>query len=92
LLGLENIGADDDFFMIGGDSLLAMRACSRLAARLRVDINIRDIFEAPTPRQFAKRLAVAGKEMDRDSGENLRILVTEIEALPIDQVRRQLDN
>jgi phthiocerol/phenolphthiocerol synthesis type-I polyketide synthase E len=54
-LGMERIGADDGFFDLGGDSLMATQLLSALNERFRVDLPLRALFEAPTP----ARLAVA---------------------------------
>jgi amino acid adenylation domain-containing protein len=56
LLALERIGADDDFFLIGGHSLF----CTQLVARIRndfgVELPVRSIFESPTPSQLARQI------------------------------------
>ncbi|HEX6042687.1 polyketide synthase [Longimicrobium sp.] len=48
-LGIAPIGADDDFFQMGGDSLIATQLLTALSERFRVDLPLRALFEAPTP-------------------------------------------
>ncbi|MFC4604943.1 amino acid adenylation domain-containing protein, partial [Rhodococcus kronopolitis] len=53
LLGLERIGADDDFFELGGNSLIATRAIARVNAEFGVRIDVREFFDAPTVAELA---------------------------------------
>lgn len=47
----RKIGVNDDFFEIGGDSLLAMMLTALLSAK-GIAINIQDIYEHPTPSEL----------------------------------------
>ncbi|MDQ6763418.1 MAG: amino acid adenylation domain-containing protein, partial [Bacteroidota bacterium] len=48
VLKIDSIGTNDDFFDMGGHSLLAIRLMSVLRKELGLEINIGDIFEYPT--------------------------------------------
>jgi hypothetical protein len=48
LLKVENIGANDDFFDLGGQSLLAIKSVSRIRDVFEVDLQLRNLFERPT--------------------------------------------
>ena len=54
-LGRAGIGAADNFFFIGGDSIKAIQVVSRLA-RQGWTLRVRDLFEAPRIDQLALRL------------------------------------
>ena len=52
-LGVEKLSAEADFFAAGGHSLLAAQLVAALNRRLDVELTMRDVFEAPTPRCLA---------------------------------------
>jgi hypothetical protein len=66
LLGVEAVGATDDFFALGGHSLLATRVLARIGEQLGVRLALRDIFDAPTVRLLAQRIAAAQEADDRE--------------------------
>ncbi|MFD6884848.1 amino acid adenylation domain-containing protein, partial [Rhodococcus sp. NPDC060084] len=53
VLGVERVGADDDFFALGGNSLIAMQAVARLSAALDTQVPVRVLFEASTVEALA---------------------------------------
>lgn len=57
VLGLSGIGADGNFFDLGGHSLLTVRVQSKLRERLGRRIPVTDLFRFPTVRSLAKHLA-----------------------------------
>lgn len=56
LLGLNAIGVNDNFFDLGGHSLMAARLIARIESRFGMNMPIATLFEAPTVAQLAQRL------------------------------------
>ncbi|NUO98587.1 MAG: acyl carrier protein [Nonomuraea sp.] len=56
---LENdeISDDSDFFVLGGDSLLATRVLSAIARACGAELDFDDFLDAPTPAALAKKIA-----------------------------------
>ncbi|MET0236593.1 MAG: amino acid adenylation domain-containing protein, partial [Kibdelosporangium sp.] len=53
ILGVDRVGPQDDFFRMGGDSILAIRLVNRARAA-GLPISPRDVFESPSPRALAQ--------------------------------------
>ncbi|TDT97557.1 amino acid adenylation domain-containing protein [Streptomyces sp. 846.5] len=71
VLGVERVGPEDSFFELGGHSLLATRLISRVRTVLRREVDIRALFEAPTPAALAERAGRSG------TGRTRRALVAQ---------------
>jgi aspartate racemase len=53
LLGVEQVGVNDDFFDLGGNSLVAVRLLARVEEMFRVNVAPTSLILAPTVRQLA---------------------------------------
>lgn len=65
LLGLLRVGRHDNFFALGGDSLLATRLVQVVQGRLGVELTLRQLFSAPSVAELAAVLS----EFDGDGME-----------------------
>jgi amino acid adenylation domain-containing protein len=56
ILGMDRIGARDNFFDLGGHSLVATRVVARVREAFRIDLPVRKLFEAPTVSALAQEV------------------------------------
>ena len=67
ILGTEVTSIDDDFFALGGHSLLLVRVASAIRREFDVDLPVASLMVSPTVAEVAARLAVSGAERAADS-------------------------
>jgi acyl carrier protein len=62
VLGFEPIGVEDNFFDLGGDSLIAIKMASRLKQELGMDFPVAKLYQGVTVRTLAQLLNLAEGE------------------------------
>ncbi|HEX2095689.1 MAG TPA: amino acid adenylation domain-containing protein [Longimicrobiaceae bacterium] len=72
VLGVGRVGIHDNFFDLGGHSLRAYQAVSRVRAVLGVDLPVRALFEAPSVAGVAERIEAARREREGTAFPPLR--------------------
>jgi acyl carrier protein len=70
LLGLQRVGADDNFFLLGGHSLLGTQLVLRLRDAFGAELMLRDLFEAPTVSRLASKVEAEVIKMISSMGED----------------------
>jgi len=76
LLGLEQVGIDDNFFMLGGHSLLGTQLIARIADTFGVTMTLRTLFDASTVRELSTEIE--------------ELIIAKVDAMSDDEVHRLL--
>jgi amino acid adenylation domain-containing protein len=66
LLGVEEVGLDDDFFALGGHSLVGVRLSAKIKKIYQVDLELAVLFEARTIHQLADAIRKAQRPAAAD--------------------------
>jgi amino acid adenylation domain-containing protein/FkbM family methyltransferase len=90
VLGLEQVGIEDNFFERGGHSLSIIQLASRLHSTFGVEVPIRLLFDTPTLAGMTAAIATA-QIAGEDAGEVLEIL-TELEQMSPEEVSSLLQD
>lgn len=88
VLGIAQIGVQDDFSSLGGDSLLVIQLVSRLREEFPIELPLQRFFETPTVAGIATAIAENGAG-PKDLNE-LEQILEEIEKLGPEEVRERL--
>jgi acyl carrier protein len=62
-LGADDLGPDDEFFELGGDSLSAVQLMGRIRERFGVEMSIAVLFDCPTARELTTELVRMAAEI-----------------------------
>jgi acyl carrier protein len=88
LFGIKQVGIHDNFFDLGGNSLLAIQLVSHLRKAFHIELPMSELFESPTAAELARAIAVSQEEQ-RQLAEMGRLL-DEIESLSPGEVQARL--
>jgi amino acid adenylation domain-containing protein len=75
-LGLQHVSVTENFFALGGQSLLAMQVIMRIQERFQVNLSLNSIFESPTIQALSMQIE--------------QLLVEKIESMSDEEVQRLL--
>ncbi len=91
VLGIDRVGIDDNFFRIGGHSLLAMQVLFRIREAFNVELSARDLYDGAFT---AAQLAAKVMHLRLQTADSARIgeVLDRLNALSDDEVRALLDS
>ncbi|MYW90738.1 amino acid adenylation domain-containing protein [Amycolatopsis rubida] len=69
VLGIPSVGVNDDFFALGGHSLLVTRLVARIGDTFETEVGLRALFDNPTPADMAEYLASTEQVLSHDLAE-----------------------
>jgi acyl carrier protein len=77
LLGVAQVGVNDNLFLIGGHSLFGTQLIARIRDNFGVELSLRSVFESPTPALLAQEIE--------------HVVVTKIGEMSDDEIHRALE-
>ena len=92
ILGVNKIGRNDNFFILGGHSISAMQLIQRVRETMNVALSIGDIYDFPTIESLAQRIQLLQNEQGRLREKRLEKLLVEIESMTPEEVQLALDH
>ena len=87
VLGLEEIGVNDNFFTLGGDSIRGIQVIGRLQAGMHVDLPIVTLFRKPTVAELAGQIAESPGYVESDA---ISDILAELEMLSDEEAAKLL--
>ncbi|MFC1712056.1 phosphopantetheine-binding protein, partial [Candidatus Poribacteria bacterium] len=90
ILGLDEVGIQDNFFDLGGNSLLATQIISRVLNTFQIRVPLRSLFRSPTVADMA--VVLAQNMTENLESRDIEQILTKLEKLSEDEIKMMLDD
>ena len=90
MLELENIGHDDSFIQLGGQSITAMRIVSRISEEFSVDIKIKTFFALKTIHRLSEYILAQQEKQSKIPCSKKLPIQSEVSLHNVDWFERKL--
>ncbi|HED10467.1 MAG TPA: acyltransferase domain-containing protein [Caldithrix abyssi] len=89
LLGIGQVGIHDDFFDLGGNSLMGTQLISRMRERFKVDVPVKSLFENPTIAGVAVQIEQARSTTEKQE-DMLSDMLSKVENMSEEEIKAML--
>jgi len=88
VLAVEEIGLDDNFFQLGGDSILSIQIINRIRAALQVELSFLVFFQQPTLANMA--ISITQIQIESVETDEMSQLLSELDSLSEEEAQQLL--
>jgi len=85
VLGIQQVGVNDNFFDLGGDSLLVTQVVGRLRNTFQLDFPLSQLFNFPTIADLARAVAQTGAEIEDSERAEILALLSQLSEQEVDE-------
>jgi amino acid adenylation domain-containing protein len=89
VLGITHVGREDDFFALGGHSLMAARMQHSILAHCGVELALSDLFLHPTVAELAQKIAASLTQQSQEE-QMVADVLTQLESLSEEEAMQML--
>jgi len=89
-LGISKVGIHDNFFQLGGHSLLGTLLISRVCGAFQTNLSLRDLFESPTVAGLAQ--VIKQGQVEQASAQEIAAALRELDELSDEEIMALLAN